>query len=112
MMEQAPIILRLNEGASEALVPARQGWDGIIAADRKSDEAVAAYNRLNKAGVLESRRLNKEVAAELAAARKQLELAEQLFPEAPFEEYLAYVDLRISLNRLSQQSDAAWLKGT
>ena len=111
MMEQAPTILRLNMAASDALLPARQGWDGLVAADGKSDRAVAAYNRLNKAGVLESRRLNREVASELAAARKQLEVAERLFPEAPFDAYLAYVDLRISLNRLSQQSDAAWLKG-
>ncbi len=35
MMEQAPTILRLNIGASEALVPARQGWDGVVAADGK-----------------------------------------------------------------------------
>jgi len=109
MMEQAPTILRLNRAASEALVPAREGWDALIAADQKSDRAVGEYNRLTKAGVKESRRLNREVAGELAAAREKLALAEQLFPEAPFDQYLAYVDLRISLNRLSQQSDAAWL---
>ena len=111
MMEQAPTILRLNQASSEALVPAREGWDGLIAADRKSDEAVAEYNRLTKAGVQRSRTLNKEVAGELVAAREKLALAEQLFPEGPFEEYLGYIDLRISLNRLSQQADAAWLAG-
>jgi hypothetical protein len=111
MMEQAPTILRLNQASSEALVPAREGWDGLIAADQKSDRAVAEYNRLTKAGVQRSRTLNKEVAGELAAAREKLALAEQLFPEGPFEEYLAYVDLRISLNQLSQQADAAWLAG-
>ena len=111
MMEQAPTILRLNQASSEALVPAREGWDGLIAADRKSDEAVAEYNRLTKASVQRSRTLNKEVAGELVAAREKLALAEQLFPEGPFEEYLGYIDLRISLNRLSQQADAAWLAG-
>jgi len=111
MLEQAPEILRLNAGASDALVPARDGWNKVIAADAKSDRAVTAYNRLKKDGVLQSRKLNREVAAELAAARTLLETAEGLFPEAPFEAYVAYVDARIALNRLSQQSDAAWLKG-
>ncbi len=111
MMEQAPTILRLNQASAEALVPAREGWDGLIAADRKSDEAVAEYNRLTKASVQRSRALNKEVAGQLVAAREKLALAEQLFPEGPFEEYLGYIDLRISLNQLSQQADAAWLSG-
>jgi len=112
MMEQAPTILRLNQSASEALVPAREGWDALVSADQKSDRAVAEYNLLTKAGVRASRQINREAAAELATARDKFALAERLFPEAPFDQYLAYVDLRLALNRLSQQSDAAWLDGS
>jgi len=111
MMQQAPTILRLNQGAAEALTPAREGWDRVIAADKKSDQAVAEYNRLTTSGVRRSSTLNNQVATELASARVAFEQAERLFPEAHFEVYIAYVDARIALNALSRQSDAAWLKG-
>lgn len=111
MMKQAPTILRLNQGAAEALTPARQGWDAVVAADKKSDEAVAEYNRLTKRGVSRSNELNKQVSTDLAGARTYFEQAERLFPEGAFETYIAYIDARIGLNSLSRQSDSAWLKG-
>ncbi len=111
MLEQAEIILPFNIKASEALDPATSGWDLVLSADKRSDQAVAAYNKLTKAGVTQSRKLNKQSAEDLTKALAAFKLAEQSFPEAPFERYIEYTEERIELNKLSQQSDAAWLKG-
>lgn len=110
MLAQGPAILALNAKASDALPPARAGWEALLTADKTSDEAVAAYNRLTKAGVKQSSKLNKRAEGELAEARRQFVLAESAFPEAGFDLYIAYLDTRISMNQLSQQSDAAWLE--
>lgn len=110
MLEQAPVILRLNAQASEALPLAREGWELVLAAAKTSDDAVAAYNKLTSSGVKKSSKLNKRAEKELAAARAKFVEAEAAFPDADFEAYLTYVDTRIELNQLSQQSDAAWLK--
>lgn len=109
MLEQAPAILTLNIQASEAMPLAREGWEAVLRAAKLSDEAVAAYNKLTKSGVKQSSKLNKQAATELATARDRFVKAEAAFPEVPFETYLAYIDTRIELNKLSQQSDAAWL---
>lgn len=111
MLEPAPAILKLNSEASSAMPLADSAWKSALAADDFSDKAVASYNKLTKAGVTQSQKLNKRAGSELADARDQFDGAERAFSAAPFEQYLAYVDARIALNKLSQQSDAAWLKG-
>jgi hypothetical protein len=111
MLVHAPVILEANVSASKALPLAQQGWESLVEADRLSDKAVAAYNKLTKAGVNESQKLNKQAAVVLATAEERFVAAEDAFPAAPFEVYIAYAQTRIKLNRLSQQSDTAWLKG-
>lgn len=111
MLDQAKGILDLNVAASEALPLARDAWDGVLAAAKLSDQAVSSYNRLTKAGVQASNKYNKQAAAQLAEARTRFAAADKLFSQAPFQQYLLYVDARIRLNNLSQQSDTAWLKG-
>lgn len=110
MMSQAPAILDATRGASDALPLATAAWEQALEADRLGKRAVTAYNKLTRAGVRDSSRLNKLAAAELAAAREGMARAEDAFPAAAFESYLAYLDLRIELNKLSQQSDSLWLK--
>jgi hypothetical protein len=111
MLSQAPTIIEATRGASDSLPLGADAWERTLQADTLGKRAVAAYNKLNKAGVTESSRLNKSAATELAAARAGMDAAEKAFPAAVFEGYLAYLDLRIEMNVLSQQSDAAWLKG-
>lgn len=111
MLKPAPAILELNAQAASAMPLADKAWQSTLAADAYSDKAVAAYNKLTKAGVTNSQKLNKKASGELGLAREQFEAAEKAFSAAPFEQYLAYVDARIDLNRVSQQSDTAWLKG-
>jgi hypothetical protein len=111
MLNEAQVLLALNVAASDSMPVARDAWDNVLAADRLSDKAVAAYNKLTKAGVKSSRTRNKQAAAKLATARAKFAEADRSFSEAPFEQYLAYVDARIRLNGLSQKSDIAWLKG-
>lgn len=111
MLARAPTILDLNAQAASAMPLGEEGWSKMLEADKLSDTAVASYNKLTKPGVTESQRLNRQAAEVLTTARDRFDSAEQAFSAAPFEEYLAYVDTRIRLNELSQQSDAAWLRG-
>ncbi len=111
MLAQAPSILDVTVKAASALSLARTSWEHVLAADRLSDRAVASYNKLTAEGVKRSQSLNKQAALELAAAREGFGKAEAVFPEAGFERYIAYVDLRIQLNGLSQRSDTDWLAG-
>lgn len=110
MMSQAPAILDATRGASEALPLATGAWEQALEADRLGQRAVAAYNKLTRAGVRDSSRLNRLAATELTAGREGMGGAEKAFPAATFESYLAYLDLRIEMNKLSQQSDSLWLK--
>lgn len=111
MLEQAPLILDLNIKASKALVAGAAGWAKVLEADKATRAAAAEYNKLTKVGVTASATHNKTALTALTAARASFDEAEKAFPEAPFETYLAYVDARIALVKLSQQSDALWLKG-
>lgn len=109
MMTVAPDILTLTAKAARALPKAQSAWERIVDADKLSERAVTAYNKLTTAGVRESARLNKQAEASLKEARADFADAEDAFPEAALEEYVAYVDARLALNGLSQRSDAAWL---
>lgn len=111
MLSHAPAILEYNAKAAEALAPAEQAWDLTLSADKLSDQSVAAYNKLTKAGVQQSSKLNKQAASQLASASALFEQAAIAFPEAGLDRYSAYVASRIKLNKLSQESDVAWLKG-
>ena len=109
MLAQAPSILAANAKAARALPASTEAWDQTLLAKTDSDKAVAQYNKLTPAGVKESSRLNKRASAELAQARRLFVTAEEAFPEADFEPFIAYVDLRIEINALSRESDEAWL---
>jgi hypothetical protein len=111
MLAEAPPLLDLNEQASTAMPLAREGWAALVSADELSQAAVAAYNKLTKAGVTESQRLNKQAGVQLAAAKEKMLAAEKAFPAAAFEQYVAYADHRIAINQVSQATDKAWLAG-
>lgn len=111
MLKQAPLILQLNVKASNALGPGASAWAKVLEADKLNRSAAAEYNKLTKAGVTSSSALNAKALSALTEARTLFDTAEKAFPEAPFEKYLAYVDARSALVKLSQQSDALWLKG-
>jgi hypothetical protein len=111
MLAEAPTILDAYSAAGKAMPLATSGWDRLLSAATKSEQAVAAYNKLTREGVLESQRINKEVAGDLANARADFVAADAAFTSAGFADYIAYADARIALNTLSQRSDEAWLKG-
>lgn len=111
MLSQAPAIIEATTKAATALPLADEALRQAREADELSRRAVSSYNKLTRASVTAAKRLNGQAATKLASARDGMERAEAAFPEAAFEVYLAYLDLRIELNRLSQQSDDAWLKG-
>lgn len=109
MLKFAPTLLSLNEKAATSLPLAREGWELLKEADATSNKAVAEYNKLNKKGVTQSRDLNRQAAAQLKSAKEKFTEAETAFSAAPFETYIAYIDRRLSINAVSQQTDKAWL---
>lgn len=111
MLEHAPSILEYNIKSAEALPLAEQAWEHTIQAVKYSEQAVAAYNKLDKAGVEKSEKINKQAASELASATALFEQAHEAFPEAKLDVFGAYVASREKLAKLSKDSDAAWLAG-
>ncbi len=111
MLEHVPALLAANARAATALPLATEGWNALVEAAKLSEQAVAAYNKLTKEGVTQSRDLNQKAGTTLATAHARFTSAEKAFSAAPFEQYVAYTEARIELNKLSQQSDAAWLAG-
>lgn len=104
-------ILAANAKAARALGPADEGWTAAVAAEKLTDQAVANYNRLNKAGATASKNLNTQAQTGFKRSRELLATAEKEFPEADFEAYLAYVDGKLKLVAISLQSDDAYLRG-
>lgn len=111
MLAYAPELLELNRQAAEAMGSAQRGWALLTGADDASSKAVAAYNKLTKAGVSESQRLNRQAGKDYTASKERFIAAEASFPPAPFELYVAYLDHRIAINVTSQATDKAWLAG-
>lgn len=111
MLSQAPVILNYNVKSAEALPLAEQAWDLTVSARRLSDQAVTEYNKLTKAGVERSRTLNLQASSQLTSASALFGQADAAFPEADLERFNTYLTARVKLNRLSLDSDAAWLKG-
>lgn len=109
MMNEAPVILGATKKAAEALPKAEQGWQAVLDAEAAMDKAVAAQVKLTKPGVRESLRLNSVAATSLAQARALFVQAEDAFPEADFDSYIAYVDVLSEMNKVSAESDRAWL---
>ncbi|MCL2504111.1 MAG: hypothetical protein FWE94_05895 [Coriobacteriia bacterium] len=109
MLGYVPEILTVNAQAARALAPASEGWESLLEAEKVSEQAVAAYNKLTKDQVTLARTLNEKAGSILATANEHFLAAEEAFSEAPFERYLEYVEARIELNALSLQSDDAWL---
>jgi len=111
MLDPAPEILAANAEAASAMPLVAEGWRNVLEADELSDDAVASYNKLTKAGVQKSQKLNKQASSMLSTARQRFESAETAFPAGPFDDYVDYVEVRLAMNRLSQRSDKEWLDG-
>lgn len=111
MLEQAPLILEYNRKAARALQAAEQAWNHTLEAVKLSEQAVAEYNKLNKAGVEKSAEINRRVASELASATALFGQAAGAFPEANLDQFGVYAELRAKLSKLSADSDKAWLAG-
>jgi len=111
MLAVADPILTANVKAAAALEPAEKAWAAAVEAEKLTDQAVAQYNRLNKPGVTASKTLNTRAQTGFTRSRELFGLAEAAFPEATFEAYLAYVDGKLGLVKISLQSDNAYLAG-
>lgn len=111
MLEQAPDILEASVKAATAKEAGEQAWARAGAGEQLSDQAVAQFNKLNKAAAQQSSQLDAQAQAEYQAAKELMTKAETSFPEANFEAYLAYIDAKLAQIALSRQATAAYLKG-
>ncbi|MCL4078162.1 hypothetical protein MX659_00850 [Coriobacteriia bacterium Es71-Z0120] len=111
MLERARPILETDAKVASALQAATESWALVAQAEKRADEAVAAFNKHTKDGVTRSTQLTTEADKLLARARSLLETAAADVPEADLAPFVAYIDAKRALLAESRKIDAAWLAG-
>lgn len=111
MLAEAPAVLTLLAQASRSLGPAVSAWERVLEADRLTKRAVRAFNEHRPSSVRTALRLHERSAQQLERARAELVAAEEAFPRAPLESFIAYVDARRELAAVARQACTAWLEG-
>lgn len=111
MFKVAPTVLEANVKAGYAFQPAKDGWDMVLEGSSLSKEAVKSYNKLTKAGVSQSSRLNSQAQQKVEGGKRLMSKAATNFPEADLTKFLAYADAKLALIAISRSSDSAWLRG-
>jgi len=111
MLEQASGILPVNVSAAEALGYVRAGWEHLLEGERLTDKAIEEYNKLTRASVSESQRLNAQAGERFKLALQELQAATRAFPEAGIAGFVKYAESKIALIGISAQADAAFLAG-
>jgi DNA repair exonuclease SbcCD ATPase subunit len=111
MLERARPILETDVRVARALASATEAWELVARAEKRADEAVAAFNKHTKDGVTRSTKLATEADGLLAQARSLLETATAEVPEADLSPFAAYIDAKRALLAESRKIDATWLAG-
>ena len=111
MLEYAEVILDANVKAANAIGPANEGWDQILAAEKIADEAVTEYNKLTTEAVKKSKELSTKASGQIESGKTKLQEAQDAFPEADFGPFIAYADAKLAVLELSRKADDAFLGG-
>lgn len=111
MLDSADAILDANIKAGLSLAPSQDGWTHVLAAEKLADESVREYNKLTQASVRRSSRLVSQATSRLKRASPYFSQAATAFPEAGFDKYIDFIDEKVALLALSEQSNKAWLAG-
>jgi hypothetical protein len=111
MIKAAPSILITSTKAVQAKQLADRAWRLTKDAARREDQAVGAYESNVAAKVQGASVTMGTVILQLAEARGLYSQAASAFPDAGFERYVAYVDLRTDRAKLMQSAARRWLAG-
>ncbi|MCX8007603.1 MAG: hypothetical protein N3B11_05755 [Coriobacteriia bacterium] len=111
MLKRAEPVLKADVSVATALGPAMEAWSLVASAEKKAEDAVAAFNAHTKQGVQRSTQLTTEADASLAKARSLLETVAAGVPEADMAPFVAYIDAKRALLAESRRIDATWLAG-
>lgn len=111
MLDAAAEILPVNVLAADALRHVRAGWDHLLEGEKLADRAIEEYNKLTRASVGESQRLNVQASERLKLALADLQAGANAFPDAGIAGFVKYTESKIALIGISAQADAAFLAG-
>ena len=111
MLVEGDVLLDANSKAAAALGPAEDAVEALLAAEDRSEEAVARFNEHTEEGVTASKELTNQAIAKLTESKGLFEEAQEAFPEADFEPFIEYIDARTALLQQSVKIDETWLAG-
>ena len=104
----APDLLAVTEQSAIALRGVNVGWENLISATEASVRAKEAYDLQDKAGMLESVKLNNEALSQLARARVEFNDAERALEGLSFADYLDYIDIREQIAQAAIKAANDW----
>jgi len=108
MLGLFPQLLDVTEQSARALTGVLVGWEKLIEAQEASVAATEAFDKQDKAGMLESVKQNNEALSALARARVEFNDAERALEGLSFKVYIDYIDLREQMAETAIKAANAW----
>ena len=94
LLALAPEVLEVTARSAVALSGVTVGWEKLIEATTASASAAAAYENLDKAGMLDAVKYSNAALDALARARVEFNDAERALEGLSFKTYIDYIDIR------------------
>jgi hypothetical protein len=108
MLGLAPELLDVTEKSAEALKGVTAGWDKLMEATQSSSVAKEAFDKQDKAGMMESVKNNNGALDALARARVEFNDAERALEGLSFDTYRTYIDLREQMAQYAINAANSW----
>ena len=112
MIDRAPVILATSTKAVKAKTLGDQAWHLTTLARDAEVAAARNYNRQSASAVESAAVSVTTIKGRLADARTLYSQAASAFPDAGFDRYVAYVDLKRSETAQLQEAAREWLAGS
>lgn len=106
-----PDLLDVTEQSATALQGVNTGWEKLVEATQSATAAKEAFDKQDKAGMLESVKQNNEALSALARARVEFNDAERTLEGLSFEIYITYIDIREQMAQAAIKAANDWTSG-
>jgi len=103
-----PDLLDVTEQSATALTAVNVGWEKLVEATSAATAAKEAFDKQDKAGMLESVKQNNEALSSLARARVEFNDAERTLEGLSFEMYITYIDIREQMAQSAIKAANDW----
>ncbi|MCL2818217.1 MAG: hypothetical protein FWD41_00570 [Actinomycetia bacterium] len=103
-----PDLLDVTEQSATALRGVNVGWEKLVEATGAATAAKEAFDKQDKAGMLESVKQNNEALSALARARVEFNDAERALEGLSFEVYITYIDIREQMAQSAIKAANDW----